>query len=110
MATLQFECCRSGIFPFFLPIFPSSIIPSPPKIRRNTTNNPQISVILILPETKGMSLERMDAIFGEVDAVAAGESETGAEKIEARTYASGIVGDGDEKMADREYIEHSDSR
>ncbi|KAM0313954.1 hypothetical protein ACHAO8_005061 [Botrytis cinerea] len=69
-----------------------------------------ISVILILPETKGMSLERMDAIFGEVDAVAAGESETGAEKIEARTYASGIVGDGDEKMADREYIEHSDSR
>lgn len=32
-----------------------------------------ISVIFILPETKGVSLERMDRIFGEVDAVAAGE-------------------------------------
>ncbi|RAL60043.1 hypothetical protein DID88_000669 [Monilinia fructigena] len=39
-----------------------------------------ISVILILPETKAMSLERMDAIFGEVDAVAAGEVEEGEEK------------------------------
>ncbi|KAL1627225.1 hypothetical protein SLS56_006464 [Neofusicoccum ribis] len=34
-----------------------------------------ISVILILPETKGISLERMDKIFGEVDAVSAGETE-----------------------------------
>ncbi|CAH0019941.1 unnamed protein product, partial [Clonostachys rhizophaga] len=33
-----------------------------------------ISVIFILPETKGVSLERMDTIFGEVDAVAAGEA------------------------------------
>ncbi|KAA8568339.1 hypothetical protein EYC84_007375 [Monilinia fructicola] len=45
-----------------------------------------ISVILILPETKGMSLERMDAIFGEVDAVAAGEVEVEAEKMEARVF------------------------
>lgn len=30
-------------------------------------------MIFILPETKGVSLERMDAIFGEVDAVEAGE-------------------------------------
>ncbi|KAM0817223.1 putative MFS sugar transporter-like protein [Seiridium cardinale] len=45
-----------------------------------------ISVIFILPETKGISLERMDAIFGEVDAVEAGESE-GAEKVEAIAYS-----------------------
>lgn len=37
-----------------------------------------ISVIFILPETKGVSLERMDAIFGEIDAVAAGEVEEAA--------------------------------
>ncbi|KAK6079560.1 ascus development protein [Seiridium cupressi] len=45
-----------------------------------------ISVIFILPETKGISLERMDTIFGEVDAVEAGESE-GAEKVEAIAYS-----------------------
>lgn len=33
-----------------------------------------------------MSLERMDAIFGEVDAVAAGEVEVEAEKMEARVF------------------------
>lgn len=49
-------------------------------------NAAQISVILVLPETKGISLERMDALFGEVDAVAAGEQETQAEKIEGMTY------------------------
>ncbi|EFX02525.1 sugar transporter [Grosmannia clavigera kw1407] len=32
-----------------------------------------ISVIYILPETKGVALERMDRIFGDVDAVTAGE-------------------------------------
>ncbi|KAH6681842.1 MFS sugar transporter-like protein [Halenospora varia] len=45
-----------------------------------------ISVIFILPETKGISLERMDALFGEVDAVSEGEKETAANKIEALTY------------------------
>lgn len=34
-----------------------------------------ISVIAILPETKGVSLERMDKMFGEIDAVEAGEHE-----------------------------------
>lgn len=32
-----------------------------------------ISVVLILPETKGISLEHMDKLFGEVDAVEAGQ-------------------------------------
>jgi len=50
-----------------------------------------ISVVFILPETKGISLERMDKLFGEVDAVAAGEEETAADKIEAMTY-SGTTG------------------
>ncbi|KXT05799.1 hypothetical protein AC578_1109 [Pseudocercospora eumusae] len=35
-----------------------------------------LSVIFILPETKGISLERMDKIFGQVDAVEAMEGET----------------------------------
>ncbi|KAB8542080.1 hypothetical protein FH972_025543 [Carpinus fangiana] len=35
-----------------------------------------ISVIFILPETKGISLERMDKIFGDVDVVAATEEIT----------------------------------
>lgn len=34
-----------------------------------------VSVLVILPETKGISLERMDAIFGQADAVQAGEAE-----------------------------------
>lgn len=42
-----------------------------------------ISVYFILPETKGVSLERMDKLFGEVDAVEAGEQAEGVEKAEA---------------------------
>ncbi|KAJ5772831.1 hypothetical protein N7457_007727 [Penicillium paradoxum] len=42
-----------------------------------------ISVYFILPETKGISLERMDTIFGGLDNVAAGESEGRSEKLEA---------------------------
>ena len=45
----------------------------------------KISVIFILPETKGISLERMDAIFGEVDYVTAGENETLATKKAVET-------------------------
>ncbi|KAJ4993601.1 Sugar transporter STL1-like protein 8 [Stagonosporopsis vannaccii] len=41
-----------------------------------------ISVYFILPETKGVSLERMDKIFGEVDAVEAGEERRDREKAE----------------------------
>lgn len=43
-------------------------------------------MIFILPETKGVSLERMEKIFGEVDAVEVGETE-GAEKVEAVAYS-----------------------
>jgi hypothetical protein len=32
-------------------------------------------VFFILPETKGVSLERMDRLFGEIDFVDAGEQE-----------------------------------
>lgn len=46
-------------------------------------------MIFILPETKGISLERMDKLFGGVDAVAEGEKETSANKIEAITYSGG---------------------
>ncbi|KAF2170259.1 hypothetical protein M409DRAFT_64584 [Zasmidium cellare ATCC 36951] len=54
-----------------------------------------VSVIFILPETKGISLERMDAIFGQVDAVAAGESEESkaVEAIEGETVHRASVGD-----------------
>ena len=44
-------------------------------------------MIVILPETKGISLERMDKLFGEIDTVEAGEQETSANKIEANAYA-----------------------
>lgn len=42
----------------------------------------QISVYFILPETKGVSLERMEKIFGGVDYVEAGEREGDSEKRE----------------------------
>lgn len=38
-------------------------------------------MIFILPETKGVSLERIDTIFGEIDAVEAGE-EANRDKLE----------------------------
>jgi len=46
-----------------------------------------ISVYFILPETKGITLERMEKIFGQIDYVEAGERETQAEKIEAITVS-----------------------
>lgn len=39
-------------------------------------------MVVILPETKGISLERMDKLFGEVDAVEAGENQQALEKID----------------------------
>jgi hypothetical protein len=46
-----------------------------------------ISVVIILPETKGISLERMDRIFGQIDTVEGGESEDGKQvhQLEDRT-------------------------
>jgi len=64
-----------------------------------------VSVILILPETKGISLERMDKIFGEVDAVAAGEEEASAEKVEAMTYDESKI--PEEKHAESTHVEDS---
>lgn len=54
-----------------------------------------ISVIFVLPETKGISLERMDAIFGQIDAVAAGEVEESkaVEAIEGQTGQRSSMGD-----------------
>lgn len=46
-----------------------------------------ISVVFILPETKGISLERMDKLFGEVDYVEAGEHEEETGKVEERTFS-----------------------
>jgi len=46
-----------------------------------------ISVYFILPETKGISLERMERIFGKDDFVQLGEQETAADKIEATAYS-----------------------
>jgi MFS family permease len=63
-----------------------------------------ISVIIILPETKGISLERMDAIFGQVDAVEAAEqSESKALQIlEDRTVAGSVV---DTEKSGHEHVE-----
>ena len=56
-----------------------------------------ISVIVILPETKGISLERMDAIFGQVDAVAAGESQEAkaVDAIQGDTVHRSSLGDAE---------------
>lgn len=35
-------------------------------------------MVFVLPETKGVSLERMDALFGEIDYVEAHEAERSA--------------------------------
>ena len=45
----------------------------------------QGSVIVILPETKSISLERTNKLFGELDAVDEGEEETSANTTEAIT-------------------------
>ncbi|TVY15455.1 Quinate permease [Lachnellula arida] len=64
-----------------------------------------VSVIFVLPETKGISLERMDKLFGELDAVAEGERETSANKLEAITYSGGLP-DGEKAHAISHVEEH----
>lgn len=66
-----------------------------------SANAYQISVILILPETKGVSLERMDALFGEVDAVQAGEQELGTKAYEMEAYAAVKEQEGENPRARR---------
>lgn len=65
-----------------------------------------ISVVLILPETKGVSLERMDAIFGQLDAVQAGEEadDKDVSKLECQAASGG----DSEKFGDSTYVEVSD--
>jgi len=71
-----------------------------------------VSVIVILPETKGISLERMEKIFGEVDYVELGENETLADKIEATAYstahAHGLGGAGTHTTAEGENIRNEE--
>lgn len=57
----------------------------------------QIAVYFILPETKGVSLERMNAIFGGIDHVAAAEEEEETQKREA-----GLVSQALEKVKTNE--------
>jgi hypothetical protein len=54
-------------------------------ISQPKNKNNWICVLVILPETKGISLEHLGKLLGEVDTVAAGEQETPAENIEAVT-------------------------
>ena len=70
-----------------------------------------ISVILILPETKGISLERMDKIFGQVDAVEGGEEEDpkAVAVVEGETAARSSSGDV-EKVGTLEHVEMSNKR
>lgn len=67
-----------------------------------------ISVIVILPETKGISLERMDKIFGQVDAVAGGEQEDGKEISQSESHAAREI--GREKDDHASHIEVSASK
>lgn len=53
----------------------------------------------ILPETKGISLERMDAIFGEVDAVEAGEQYSLGKVVPAAEHRENIGGKNLTEMA-----------
>jgi len=61
----------------------------------------QISVLLILPETKGISLERMDQLFGGLDYVQEGEKVADAKAMEAGAY---------EAEKQKVIIEHSDKQ
>jgi len=67
-----------------------------------------ISVVFILPETKGISLERMDKLFGEIDYVEAGERETEAEKVENITILETQGRTGSAETAPKEVTEHID--
>lgn len=55
-----------------------------------------ISVVFILPETKNVSLERMDKVFGELDFVEAGERESATLKIETQAVEKEMDAEGHE--------------
>ncbi|GIZ44115.1 hypothetical protein CKM354_000732400 [Cercospora kikuchii] len=66
-----------------------------------------LSVITILPETKGISLERMDKIFGQVDAVEGGEQEDGKEvqEMEVKGFEQANVSGDIEKVRAVDHVE-----
>lgn len=66
-----------------------------------------LSVITILPETKGISLERMDKIFGQVDAVEGGEQEDGKEvkDMEVKGFEQANVSGDIEKTRAVDHVE-----
>lgn len=64
-----------------------------------------VSVIFILPETKGISLERMDAIFGSIDAVQGGEHEEPKMTNQLEHKAAADSGDL-EKVPETKYVEN----
>ena len=69
-----------------------------------------VSVIFILPETKGISLERMDKIFGQIDAVEGGEQQEAKEIAEEESTALGRTARSDsdtEKIAEVTHVEAS---
>lgn len=69
-----------------------------------------LSVVFILPETKGISLERMDKIFGQIDAVQGGEMEDpkAVSAIEGET-AGRSASDDMEKGAPMNHVELSNT-
>jgi MFS family permease len=69
-----------------------------------------LSVILILPETKGISLERMDKLFGEVDYVEAGEDQAGTQTKESDAYSSALPANQDVKKLTVETVETTENR
>ncbi|KAK4569949.1 hypothetical protein LTR86_002919 [Recurvomyces mirabilis] len=60
-----------------------------------------VSVIVVLPETKGVSLERMDKIFGQVDAVEGSKQDESKEVagLEARGAVGATGGDREKDLA-----------
>ena len=83
----------------------SSSSKQPQHIRFSKLTKLQISVILILPETKGITLERMDKIFGEIDIVEAAENELDTSKQEAKVIQHAI-GEEPEDLKNKASVAH----
>jgi hypothetical protein len=66
-----------------------------------------ISVIVILPETKDISLERTDKLFGKIDPVEDGmrEMKEEVEAVEARGMAKASIGEHEGGYGDGAYHE-----
>jgi hypothetical protein len=66
----------------------------------------QISVFFILPETKNISLERMEKIFGGLDFVEAGEQEQEPESAKMETEIVVIQTGNEIHNAATSHVEH----